>query len=162
MGFTEEQLRAWVLDGGTRFVPPQNTYHEEYGYIEEVSAERKQLTDEDVRRALSMLGAAVEIDLAGAELLTDAIISEIGSRFSSLETLNLAYVELAARAHALSLPARSAHVPRSCSGSLKYGQESKLTDVSEIGRGCPNLTTLNLRYASPRAAPASRARRFRL
>ena len=106
--FTDEELRAWVLDGGTRFVPPQNTYDETYhedfpDIIVEVSAERQQLTDEDVRRALSMLGAAVEIDLAGAELLTDAIISEIGSRFSSLETLNLAYVELAARARALSL-----------------------------------------------------------
>ena len=102
MVFSEVDLRAWVLDGGTRFVPPQNKYYRS-GNIEEVSAERQQLTDEDVRRALPMLGAAVEIDLAGAELLTDAIITEIGSRFSSLETLNLAYVDLAARARALSL-----------------------------------------------------------
>ena len=103
MGFTDEELRAWVLDGGTRFVPPQNKYNEEYSYIKEVSAERKQLTDEDVRRALPMLGAAVDIDLAGYDQLTDAIITEIGSRFSSLETLNLAYVDLVVRARALSL-----------------------------------------------------------
>ena len=89
MGFTDEELRAWVLDGGTRFVPPQNTYHEEYGYIEEVSAERKQLTDEDVRRALPMLSAAVDIDLEGCALLTDAIITEIGNRCPSLKTLDV-------------------------------------------------------------------------
>ena len=119
MGFTDEEVRAWVLDGGTRFVPPQNTYDDD-GYSKEGSAERKQLTDEDVRRALLMLGAAVDIDLAGCAPLTDAIITEIGSRFSSLETLNLAYVDLAVRARALSLslPARSAHVPCSCSGTL--------------------------------------------
>ena len=29
MGFTEEELRAWVLDGGTRFVPPQNKHYED-------------------------------------------------------------------------------------------------------------------------------------
>ena len=99
--FTEEELRPWVLDGGTRFVPPQE--YDEDGDIEDVSAERKQLTDEDVRRALPMLGAAVDIDLAGCAPLTDAIITEIGSRCPSLETLNLAYVDLVVRARALSL-----------------------------------------------------------
>ena len=89
MGFTDEELRAWVLDGGTRFVPPQNKYNEEYSYIKEVSAERKQLTDEDVRRALLMLGAAVDIDLAGGKLLTDAVISEIGRGCPGLTSLNL-------------------------------------------------------------------------
>ena len=100
MGFTDEEVRAWVLDGGTRFVPPQNKYYEDDGYdsdyndycagdIEEVSAERQQLTDEDVRRALPMLGAAVDIDLAGCALLTDAIITEIGSRCPSLKTLDV-------------------------------------------------------------------------
>ena len=112
MGFTDEELRAWVLDEGTRFVPPQNKYDDsviQYGttVLVETSAERKQLTDEDVRRALLMLGGAVDIDLEGGKLLTDAVISE-------------------------------------------------------IGRGCPGLQTLILWYASPRAAPASRARRFRL
>ena len=106
MGFTDEEVRAWVLDGGTRFVPPQNK-HDDDGDIKEVSAERQQLTDEDVRRALPMLGAAVDIDLAGGELLTDAIITEIGSRFSSLETLNLAYVDLVVHARALSLSPRT-------------------------------------------------------
>ena len=106
MGFTDEELRAWVLDGGTRFAPPQNKY-DDWGGIEEVSAERQQLTDEDVRRALPMLGAAVDIDLEGCAPLTDAIITEIGSRFSSLETLNLAYVDLAARARARSLSPRT-------------------------------------------------------
>ena len=106
MGFTDEELRAWVLDGGTRFVPPQNEYDDD-GNIKEVSAERKQLTDEDVRRALLMLGGAVDIDLEGGELLTDAIITEIGSRFSSLETLNLACVDLAAHARARSLSPRT-------------------------------------------------------
>ena len=97
-GFTEEQMRACVLDGGTRFVAPgQVTYWRDDGDINYVSAERKELTDEDVRRALPMLGGAVDIDLAGCALLTDAIITEIGSCCSSLETLNLAYVELAAR-----------------------------------------------------------------
>ena len=76
-----------------------------------MSAEREQLTDEDLRRALPMLGAAVDIDLAGCALLTDAIITEIGSRFSSLETLNLAYVELAARARALSPRTLSSRPP---------------------------------------------------
>ena len=89
MGFTDEELRAWVLDGGTRFVPPQNKYNEEYSYIKEVSAERKQLTDEDVRRALPMLGAAVDIDLEGCAPLTDAIITEIGNRCPSLKTLDV-------------------------------------------------------------------------
>ena len=109
MGFTDEELRAWVLDGGTRFVPPQNEYcpPPDEDCIKEVSAERKQLTDEDVRRALLMLGAAVDIDLAGCAPLTDAIITEIGSRFSSLETLNLAYVDLVVRARALSLSPRT-------------------------------------------------------
>ena len=106
MGFTDEELRAWVLDGGTRFVPPQNTYDDD-GYIKDFSAERQQLTDEDVRRALLMLGAAIDIDLAGCYRLKDAIITEIGSRFSSLETLNLAYVDLVVRARALSLSPRT-------------------------------------------------------
>ena len=115
MVYGEEELRTWVLDGGARFVPPQNTYDEgrphllieAVGEIEEVSAERQLLTDEDVRRALPMLGAAVDIDLAYCAPLTDAIITEIGSRFSSLETLNLAYVDLAVRARALSLSPRT-------------------------------------------------------
>ena len=108
MVFSEAQLRSWVRDRGTRFVPPQNKYYDfDPSFIKGVSAERQQLTDEDVRRALPMLGAAVDIDLGDCALLTDAIIAE-------------------------------------------------------IGRGCPNLTTLSLQYASPRAAAASRARRFRL
>ena len=48
MYFTEEELRPWVLDEGTRFVPPQNTYDDD-GDFEEVSAERKELTDAGVR-----------------------------------------------------------------------------------------------------------------
>ena len=85
---TEEELQAWVLDGGTRFVPPQNEYDDD-GDIKEVSAERKLLTDEDVRRALPMLGGAVDIDLAYCAPLTDAIITEIGNRCPSLKTLDV-------------------------------------------------------------------------
>ena len=68
MGFTEEQLRACVLDGGTRFVAPgQVTYwHEDI--ITYVSDERKEVTDEDVHRVQPALGDAVEqLDLAGCE-----------------------------------------------------------------------------------------------
>ena len=109
MGFTDEELRAWVLDGGTRFVPPQNKYDDsviQYGttVLVETSAERKQLTDEDVRRALPMLGAAVEIDLAGGALLTDAIITEIGNRCPSLKTLD---VRCASSPRAPPLPPRA-------------------------------------------------------
>ena len=107
MGFTDEEVRAWVLDGGTRFVPPQNI-DPDYGEFDpdydEVSAERQQLTDEDVRRALPMLGAAVDIDLAGAALLTDAIITEIGNRCPSLKTLD---VRCASSPRAPPLPARA-------------------------------------------------------
>ena len=58
--FTEEQLRACVLDGGTRFVAPGQVTYDEDGWIEEVSAERKALQDEDARRVLPALGDAVE------------------------------------------------------------------------------------------------------
>ena len=61
MGFTEEQMRACVLDGGTRFVAPGHvTYDEQYGIISKVSDERKEVKDEDMRRVLSALGDAVE------------------------------------------------------------------------------------------------------
>ena len=54
--FADEELRAWVLDGGTQFKPggPDSTWQ---------SPERKQLTNEDLRRAVPMLGAAVDINL---------------------------------------------------------------------------------------------------
>ena len=103
MGFTEEQMRACVLDGGTRFVAPgQVTYW--YGCIGEVSDERKALTDEAVGRALPALGDAVEqLDLAGCELLTDATVIEIGPRCPNLRVAMLGRVHLRRRARPLSL-----------------------------------------------------------
>ena len=90
MGLTEEQLRACVLDGGTRFVAPgQVTYYWEGGPIGEVSDERKELTDEDVLRVLSALGDVVDFDLARCELLTDAIVKEIARRCPNLKNLDV-------------------------------------------------------------------------
>ena len=105
MGFTEEQMRACVLDGGTRFVAPgQVTYNEEEGYIDEVSDERKEVTDEDVHRAQPALGDAVEqLDLTGCELLTDATVIEIGPRCPNLRVAMLGRVHLRRRARPLSL-----------------------------------------------------------
>ena len=107
MGFTEEQLRACVLDGGTRFVAPgQVTYweHDGTGLINEVSDERKALTDEDVLRVQSALGDAVEqLDLAGCEQLTDATVIEIVPRCPNLRVAMLGRVYLRRRARALSL-----------------------------------------------------------
>ena len=40
MGFTEEQMRACVLDGGTRFVAPGQVTYDEDGLINKVSDER--------------------------------------------------------------------------------------------------------------------------
>ena len=81
MGFTEEQMRACVLDGGTRFVAPgQVTYNAEYGYISEVSDERKALTEEDVLRVQPALGDAVEqLDLAGCARRASSSVSAFRS-----------------------------------------------------------------------------------
>ena len=106
MGFTEEQLRAGVLDGGTRFVAPgQVTYNKDVpDLIEKVSDERKELTEEDARRAQPALGDAVEqLDLAGCELLTDATVIEIGPRCPNLRVAMLGRVHLRRRARPLSL-----------------------------------------------------------
>ena len=118
MGFTEDQLRACVLDGGTRFVAPgQNTYRPN-GRIDKVSDERKELTDEDVLRVLSALGDAVDFDLAGCELLTDAIVKEIVRRCPNLKNLDVRCVGRArvrARAH----PTPSAHARAPPSGPVR-------------------------------------------
>ena len=117
--FTEEQMRACVLDGGTRFVAPgQVTYHEEYGWIEEVSDERKELTEEDVLRVLSALGDAVDFDLAGCELLTDAIVKEIVRRCPNLKNLDVRCVGRA-RARARAHPTPPAHARAPPSGPVR-------------------------------------------
>ena len=121
VGFTEEQMRACVLDGGTRFVAPgQVTYvDEEYGGgIREVSDERKALTDEDVLRVLSALGDAVDFDLAGCELLTDAIVKEIVRRCPNLKNLDVRCVGRA-RARARAHPTPPAHARAPPSGPVR-------------------------------------------
>ena len=141
MVFSKAELRAWVLDGGTRFVPPQ-TYDDD-GYPEEVSAERQQVTDDDVRRALLMLGAAVDIDLAYCAPLTDAIITEIGSRCPSLKTLDVRCASSpraspASRARpALSharLAARAARFPRPTLSALTRAHADPLSLSSETAK----------------------------
>ena len=115
--FTEEQMRACVLDGGTRFVAPgQVTYDEEYGW--EVSAEREELTDEDVLRVLSALGDAVDFDLAGCKLLTDAIVKEIVRRCPNLKNLDVRCVGRA-RARARAHPTPPAHARAPPSGPVR-------------------------------------------
>ena len=119
MGFTEEQLWACVLDGGTRFVAPgQNEYYSTGG-IREASAERKKLQDEDALRVLSALGNAVEmIDLAGCELLTDAIVKEIVRRCPNLKNLDVRCVGRA-RARARARPTPPAHARAPPSGPVR-------------------------------------------
>ena len=119
MGFTEEQMRACVLDGGTRFVAPgQVTYYYEGGPIEKVSDEREALTDEDVLRVLSALGDAVDFDLAGCKLLTDAIVKEIVRRCPNLKNLDVRCVGRA-RARARAHPTPSAHARAPPSGPVR-------------------------------------------
>ena len=117
-GFTDEQLRACVLDGGTRFVAPgQVTYYED-GYIDKVSDERKELTDEDVLRVLSALGDAVDFDLSGCKLLTDAIVKEIVRRCPNLKNLDVRCVGRA-RARARARPTPPAHARAPPSGPVR-------------------------------------------
>ena len=117
-------MRACVLDGGTRFVAPgQVTYHPDdhpwcAGRIDEVSAERKELKDEDVLRVLSALGEAVDFDLAGCELLTDASIKEIGRRCPNLKNLDVRCVGRA-RARARARPTPPAHARAPPSGPVR-------------------------------------------
>ena len=115
---TEEQMRACVLDGGTRFVAPgQVTYWGE-DMITHTSDERKELTDEDMLSVLSALGDAVEFDLAGCELLTDAIVKEIGRRCPNLKNLDVRCVGRA-RARARAHPTPSAHARAPPSGPVR-------------------------------------------
>ena len=121
MGFTEEQMRACVLDGGTRFVAPgQVTYNEYYrDIIAEVSDERKALKDEDARRVLPALGDAVEqLDLVGCELLTDAIVKEIVRRCPNLKNLDVRCVGRP-RARARAHPTPPAHARAPPSGPVR-------------------------------------------
>ena len=118
MGFTDEQLRACVLDGGTRFVAPGQVTYDEDGDIDKVSAERKELTDEDVLRVLSALGDAVDFDLAGCELLTDAIVKEIVRRCPNLKNLDVRCVGRA-RARARAHPTPPAHARAPPSGPVR-------------------------------------------
>ena len=120
MGFTEEQLRACVLDGGTRFVAPGQVTYWSLGEIRNVSDERirKELQDEDVLRVLSALGDAVDFDLAGCELLTDAIVKEIVRRCPNLKNLDVRCVGRA-RARARARPTPPAHARAPPSGPVR-------------------------------------------
>ena len=118
MGFTEEQLRACVLDGGTRFVAPGQVTYYLNGRIREVSDERKALTEEDVLRVLSALGDVVEFDLAGCELLTDAVVKEIVRRCPNLKNLDVRCVGRA-RARARAHPTPPAHARAPPSGPVR-------------------------------------------
>ena len=147
---TEEQMRACVLDGGTRFVAPgRDTY----------SDERKAVKDEDVGRALPALGDAVEqLDLAGCIQLTDAIVIEIGPRCPNLRVAMLGRVHLRRRARPLPLHRLMSPALLYRGSVYRYFQRSKLTDPSIIAlaNNCKSLEELNVRYASPRADPRSR------
>ena len=148
--FTEEQLGGWVLDGGTRFVPPDDERL--------ITAERQALTDEDVLRAQPALGDAVEqLDLAGCELLTDATVIEIGPRCPNLRVAMLGRVHLRRRARPLPLH-RLMSPALSYRGRVQSSNVSKLTDPSIIAlaNACKSLVTLDLQYASSRADPRSR------
>ena len=116
--FTEEQMRACVLDGGTRFVAPGQVTYYKSGGIRKVSDERKELTDEDVLRVLSALGDAVEMDLAGCKLLTDAIVKEIVRRCPNLKNLDVRCVGRA-RARARAHPTPPAHARAPPSGPVR-------------------------------------------
>ena len=83
-----------------------------------MSDERKELTDEDVLRVLSALGDAVEFDLAGCELLTDAIVKEIGRRCPNLKNLDVRCVGRA-RARARAHPTPPAHARAPPSGPVR-------------------------------------------
>ena len=114
---TEEQMRACVLDGGTRFVAPGQVTYRMDGNLK-VSDEREALTDEDVLRVLSALGDAVEFDLAGCELLTDAIVKEIVRRCPNLKNLDVQCVGRA-RARARAHPTPPAHARAPPSGPVR-------------------------------------------
>ena len=116
--FTEEQMRACVLDGGTRFVAPGQVTYYPNGRIKEVSDERKELTEEDVLRVLSALGDAVDFDLAGCELLTDAIVKEIVRRCPNLKNLDVRCVGRA-RARTRAHPTPLAHARAPPSGPVR-------------------------------------------
>ena len=118
MGFTEEQMRACVLDGGTRFVAPGQVTYRPNGRIRKVSDERKELTEEDVLRVLSALGDAVDFDLAGCKLLTDAIVKEIVRRCPNLKNLDVRCVGRA-RARARARPTPPAHARAPPSGPVR-------------------------------------------
>ena len=157
---TEEQMRACVLDGGTRFVAPGQVTYRDDGSIREVSDEREELTNEDARRALPALGDAVEqLDLAGCEQLTDPIVIEIVPRCPNLRVAMLGRVHLRRRARPLPLH-RLMSPALSYRGSVDVGQRSKLTDPSIIAlaNACKSLVTLDLQYASSRADARARAR----
>ena len=118
MPFTVEQMRACVLDGGTRFVAPGKVTYYSWGFIDKVSAEREALTDEDVLRVLSALGDAVDFDLAGCKLLTDAIVKEIVRRCPNLKNLDVRCVGRA-RARARAHPTPPAHARTPPSGPVR-------------------------------------------
>ena len=119
MGLSDEQMRACVLDGGTRFVAPGQVTYRGDGIIKKVSKERWALQDEDMRRVLPALGEAVEmIDLEGCKLLTDAIVKEIVRRCPNLKNLDVRCVGRArvrARAH----PTPPAHARAPPSGPVR-------------------------------------------
>ena len=112
MPFTVEQMRACVLDGGTRFVAPGKVTYTFVGHCSyEVfddgmvfpSDERQALKDENVRPVLPALGDAVEqLDLAGCVQLTDAIVIEIVNRCPNLRVVILGRVNLRRRTRPLS------------------------------------------------------------
>ena len=115
---SEEQLRACVLDGGTRFVAPGEVEYDWRDRIEKVRDERQALTDEDVLRVLSALGDAVDFDLAGCEALTDAIVKEIARRCPNLKNLDVRCVGRA-RARARAHPTPPAHARAPPSGPVR-------------------------------------------
>ena len=115
---TEEQMRACVLDGGTRFVAPGQVTYYDWGEVKEVSAERKALTDEDVLRMLSALGDAVDFDLSYCVQLTDAIVKEIVRRCPNLKNLDVRCVGRA-RARARARPTPPAHARAPPSGPVR-------------------------------------------
>ena len=160
MGFTDEEVRAWVLDGGTRFVAPgQNKYDEDSDYSddEEVSDERLELTDEDVLRVLSALGDAVDLDLAGCKRLTDAIVKEIVRRCPNLKNLDVECVGRArARARARQPDAVLGRVARGAPAVARVGRRAARAALASPTRG--QLARRGARFPAASAPQTARRR----
>ena len=151
-GFTDEQLRACVLDGGTRFVAPGQVW---------CSDERKAVKGDDVVRALPALGDAVEqLDLSGCKRLTDPSIIALANACKSLVTLKLQYASsradarARARARDARVAARAAPYSRRTRSALTRARAAPLPSRPmrlTLARASPDPSRFRSRQALPTA-----------